>query len=176
MTSVTARTPIGQAWLLDVLDLPVPPPHTFSYVRNGARRTERIDGRTIESYPPQYAVEDRPVAHLKFALRREPYDLGVVIAALERLDPREWIAWHEAEPTGKYFRRAWFFYETFVGVRLDLPDAKVGNYVPALDPERHIVAGGRNSRRHRVVDNLLGGPDLCPTVRRTPSTRPIWSA
>jgi hypothetical protein len=44
----------------------------------------------------------------------------------------------------------------------------MGNYVPFLDPVRHVVASRRDSRRHRVIDNLLGGPALCPVVRRTP--------
>jgi hypothetical protein len=54
------------------------------------------------------------------------------------------------------------------GKTLDVEDAKTGNYVEALDPERHIVADRRNSARHRVIDNLLGGPAMCPMVRRTP--------
>jgi hypothetical protein len=40
--------------------------------------------------------------------------------------------------------------------------------VPALDPGRHVVAPRRNSRRHRIADNLLGDGRLSPTVRRTP--------
>ena len=71
-----------------------------------------------------------------------------------------------AEPTGAFSRRAWFFYDTFTGRMLDLDDARTGNYVPALDPAKHIVGEPRRSRRHRVADNLLGGAGLCPTVRR----------
>lgn len=48
-----------------------------------------------------------------------------------------------------------------------MPDASVGNYVGALDPDRHVVAARRNSKRHRVADNLLGEPGLCPSVRIT---------
>ncbi len=51
---------------------------------------------------------------------------------------------------------------------LDLPDAYVGNYAPALDPRRHVVAPRRNSQRHHVADNLLGDARFCPTARRTP--------
>lgn len=76
-----------------------------------------------------------------------------------------------AESTGAFSRRAWFFYETFTGRMLDLDDARTGNYVPALDPDKHIVGEPHRSRRHRVADNLLGGAGLCPTVRRTFQTR-----
>ena len=108
------------------------------------------------------------VSHLRFALRHEPVDLGVLAAALKAVEAADIEAWVRAEPTGAFSRRAWFFHEMVTGRTLDLKDAGAGNYVEALDPNRHIVAGRRNSRRHRVADNLLGGPGLCPTVRRTP--------
>lgn len=162
------RKPIGHAWLRRQLSLAVPAPYTESYVVTGARRTEVRGPRTVELYPRQYAVDDTPVAHLRFALRHEPTDLGVLVAALKAVGSVTLEAWVRAEPTGAFSRRAWFFYETFTGRTLDLDDARIGNYAEALDPARHVVAGRRNSSRHRVVDNLLGGRNLCPTVRRTP--------
>jgi hypothetical protein len=59
------------------------------------------------------------------------------------------------------------FQPAFTSKTLDLEDAWAGNYVDALVPERHIVTDRRNSVRHRVIDSLLGGPALCPMVRRT---------
>jgi Fic family protein len=107
-------------------------------------------------------------SHLRFALRHEPVDIRVLVAALKALKPTDIEAWVRAEPTGGFSRRTWFFYETFTGRTLDLEDARTGNYVEALDPDRHIVASRRNSPRHRVIDNLLGGVGLCPIVRRSP--------
>ena len=91
-----------------------------------------------------------------------------MVAALREIHPVELEAWVREKPTGAYSRRAWFLYETFTGKTLDVEDVRTGNYVPALDPRRHIVAQRLNSPRHRVVNNLLGGPGLCPTVRTTP--------
>lgn len=159
--------PIGQAWLRQALGLSVPPPAVESYVAPGTRRTEVLGRRTIEFYPRQYAIDGGAAPHIRFALRHEPTDLGILIAALKAVDPGEIEKWVRAEPTGAYSRRAWFFYETFTGRVLDLADVRTGNYVQALDPQRHIVGERRNSARHRVVDNLLGGPGLCPFVRRT---------
>ena len=161
------RTPIGQAWLRRELALAVPPPATESYLVAGARRTEVHGSRTIELYPGQYTTDGTVVSHVRFALRHEPVDLGVLIAALKAIGPAELEAWVAAEPTGAYSRRAWFFYEAFTGRTLALDDVRTGNYVLALDPAKHIVADRRNSPRHRVADNLLGGPGFCPTVRRT---------
>ena len=160
--------PIGHAWLRRELRLPVPAPAVESYVVAGARRTEAHGPRITEWYPRHYGTDDSVVGHLRFALRHEPVDLGVLVAALKRIEPADLERWVRAEPTGAFSRRAWFFYETFTGRTLDVDDARVGNYVRALAPDRHLVAEPRRSRRHRVADNLLGGPGLCPTVRRTP--------
>ncbi len=159
--------PAGHAWLRDRLELPVPPPAHASYVGATSRRTEVHGDRTHEYYPNTYAIPDDPVAHVKFALRHEPTDLTILVAALRTIPARSLEDWVRREPTGAFARRAWFLYETFVGPRLDLPDAIVGNYVAALDPRRHIVAPRRNSPRHRVADNLLGDARMCPTVRKT---------
>lgn len=160
--------PLGYAWLRRELDLAVPAPAVESYVIQGARRTEIRGRHIIEFYPRQYATESTVASHLRFALRHEPVDIGVLVAALKVLNPTDIEAWVRAEPTGGFSRRTWFFYETFTGRTLDLEDARTGNYVEALDPDRHIVASRRNSPRHRVIDNLLGGVGLCPIVRRTP--------
>ena len=159
--------PVGQAWLIRELGLRVPPPATESCIVAGARRSETDGGRAVECYPRQYGVPDSLISHLRFALRREPLDFGVLAAAFKAVGPAEIEAWVRAEPTGGFARRAWFLYETLLGRTLDLKVARSGNYVAALDPGRHIVARPRRSRRHRVADNLLGGPGLCPTVRRT---------
>lgn len=163
-----SRQLVGLAALRETLALRVPPPAVQSYIVAGARRTEVLPGgQVVEHYPRSYAPEGSPLSHLKFALRHEPLDLGVLVAALKALDPEELAAWIRREPTGAFSRRAWFFYETFAGRALDLDDLGRGNYVDALDPERHFVADRRNSARHRVVDNLLGGAAFCPMVRRT---------
>ena len=162
------RHPIGQAWLRSELGLAVPPPFVESYIAAGVRRTEMRDSRTVEIYPRPYAPDGSIVAHLRFALRREPVDLGVLAAAFKMIQAADIENWVRAEPTGAFSRRAWFFYEMFTGRTLDLENVRSGNYVEALDPNKHLVAARRNSQRHRVADNLLGVPGLCPSIRRTP--------
>jgi hypothetical protein len=159
--------PIGQAWLRRELNLPAPPSGSESFVVAGARRTEIHGANAVEFYPRQYSIESTIVAHLRFALRHEPLDLGIIAATMKTIDARVLEAWLRGEPTGGFSRRAWFFFEYFTGTTLDIPDARTGNYVEALDPTKHFVAERRNSARHRVSDNLLGDASLCPTVRRT---------
>ena len=162
-----SAVPLGHTWLRHTLRLAVPMPAIESYAISGARRTEVHGARTIEWYPRQYGTDETVRSNLRFALRHEPVNLGILIAAFKTLDPQELETWIRAEPTGTFTRRIWFLYETFIGRTLDVEDAKTGNYVQALDPARHIVGDRRNSVRHRVIDNLLGAPGLCPTIRRT---------
>src|SRR5205807_2047096 len=148
--------------LRELLDLRVPPPAVTSYAGSGSRRTEIHEGRLLEFYPKQYTPDGSLRSHFRFALRHEPIDLGVLIAAFKAVGPIEITNWVRDEPTGAYSRRAWFLYEHFTGQELDVPPAAAGNYVPALEPRRHFVGARGNSPRHRVVDNLLGGQGLCP--------------
>lgn len=138
-----------------------------SFCGPGSRRTVHDDDRCTEFYPAHYWPGETALDHLKFSLKHEPLDLRIIVATLHRLPPAELCAWVAAAPTGKFTRQAWFLYEYFTGTRLDLPDIKVGAYVPALDPQRHITLGTRKSARHRVQNNLLGSRDLSIIVRRT---------
>lgn len=160
----------GQMGLAERLGLCWPTPHTVSIVGAGTRRTIVESGRTIERYPAGYDYGDAPGSDLKFALRNEPLDLGLLKRAFDAASPDEVDAWIRAEPSSAYARRAWFLYEHLTGRLLALPDAPHGNYVPALDPCRHLTwapADAVRSRRHRVIDNLPGLAGLCPIVRRT---------
>jgi hypothetical protein len=157
-------------WLRDKLGLAVPPPAVRSFLTATARRrTEVRDDFVLEWYPASFAPDESDVrSHLRFALRHEPIDLGVLVATFATPGIERTIEdWVRAEPTGRYARRVWFLFESVTAQRVPLPDAAAGNYVAALDPEQHYVGPSRRSQRHRVLDNLFGGPNLCVTVRRT---------
>ena len=162
------RRPVGQAWLRQELDLAVPAPAVESHVVRGARRTEIHGARVLEDYPLHYAPDHSLAGQLRFTLRHEPFDVRILAAAFKHIEAATLEDWVRSEPTGAHSRRAWFLYETLTGRTLDVGDARSGNYVEALDPKKFVVAARHNSRRHRVIDNLLGGPDLSVTVRRTP--------
>ncbi|WP_251363642.1 Fic family protein [Epibacterium ulvae] len=158
---------VGQAALIARFELNRPAPFVTSTVGPGSRSTRIEGGRRFEHYTRAYDPGDSVAGHLRFALRYEPLDIGILVAVMQALDPEEIRGWVLAEPNGQYARRAWFFYEWATGVQLDLPDAGVVRYVPALLPAFHITARGQKSPRHKVEDNLLGTRAFCPTVRRT---------
>ena len=81
------------------------------------------------------------------------------------MEPTRYI---QSKPTGKYARRIWFFYEFLTGKKLPLNDITSGNYVDALEPEEYYtITNGEKSRRHRIVNNLLGPKEFCPIIRKT---------
>ena len=162
------QNPIGYAWLRRELELKVPRAAVESYVASGRHHAEPHGWRTLEFYPRVYDPGRSEIAHLRFALRHEPVDPGILTATLKTIKTKDLEDWIRAQPTSVFSRRAWFWYETFAGRTLDVDNARIGNYIEALDPQKHIVAGRRNSPRHRVINNLLGGPGLCPVVRLTP--------
>lgn len=159
----------GLMGLVSRFGLPVPKPSVISIVGSRQRRQREEAHRTIERYRAAPHYGDTPEMDLKFALRYEPIDLAILKLAFEHMGTAGLESWIRAEPNGIFARRAWFLFEWLTGKRLDLPDAGPVAYVPALSPEQHIVLPGEPSRRHRVIDNLLGTPALCPMIRRTPA-------
>ena len=157
----------GYSALVQELRLAVPLPYTESHITGAVRRSEVQADRALETYPKKQAHAGDLKAHLLFALKNEPTDLRVLVAAFRQLGPELVRSWVLDAPTGAYARKAWFLYEFLLGQQLDLPNAKSGAYTDVLDPKRHVGGARRTSTRHRVWDNLLGVPGYSPTVRRT---------
>lgn len=166
-SSNPVRTPVGQMALQKTLVPDLPKPVVQSFVVSSARRTIQSGLHTEEFYPLHYATDGSPIDDLRFAFKHEPLDLRIIHAALKALGKSALELWVRQEPTGAFSRRAWFLFERLTNETLDIEPVRAGNYVDALDPKRHFVSDPINSPRHRVRDNLLGGPDLCPVVRRT---------
>ncbi len=165
--SPSRRVPIGQIALHALTGSDLPLPAVRSYAVTGARRTFHHKVTTEEHYPRRYATDGTIIGNLRFALRYEPIDLGTLHAALVALGREALTAWVQSEPTGAYSRRAWFFYETLTEDVLEIPDAKSGNYVDAVDPKLQFVTASEISQRHRIRNNLLGASGFFPFVRRS---------
>ena len=157
---------IGLYRLIEELGLAVVPPAVRSEAIRGARKTRIADGMVLEQYPLAYGPTDL-FGHLRFAMRYEPIDLNVLVAFFEKVGRDDFEAWVKSEPVGKYARRAWYLYEFLTGETLDIPDVPPTDNVLLLDPALHITTTGVRVRRQRVIDNLLGNREYCPTIRRT---------
>ena len=162
----TLQVPIGLVRLIAEFGLRIPPPAVRSESVAGARRTRITNGVVVEQYPRSYAPKDL-VGHLKFAMRYEPIDLGILTALFKAIAPEFMETWMRREHTGVFARRAWYLYELLTEKTLDIADVPPTGYVDVLDPQTHITGSTIRARRQRVNDNLLGTRTYCPLIRRT---------
>jgi hypothetical protein len=159
----------GYAFLIEQYGLnALPNWHTSFVSPTGTLRWAMQNGQVEAVYPPSYWPGEGMGDHLEFAFKYDGVNLGLLAALFDVAPAEEIAAWICSKPTGKYARRIWFLYEFLTGRELPLPDVTTGNYTPLLEPDRYYTAApGRRVQRQRVMDNLLGGNDFCPIIRRT---------
>ncbi len=157
---------IGLVAVIEELELQVPIPAVRSSVGSGTRRTRVEQEAVYEQYPRSYAT-DGLFEDLKFAMRYEPIDLGVMKAAFAKIESNEMEGWIRSETTGIYARKLWYLYELLTGQVLDVPDVAPTGYVDLLNPKLQLTGSIVRVKRQRINDNLLGNKDYCPMVRLT---------
>lgn len=154
----------GYSALIATYALRVPLPHKLAAISQHHRQ---YSTDMWQIYTPRHTPRDTLQGHLTFALKYEGVNLAILNALFTKIDPEALASWIRAEPFSSYSRRIWFFYEWLTNKRLELADAKAGNFVDALDPRQQYVAKGYASSRHRVNNNLTGVQDFCPLIWRT---------
>lgn len=119
-------------------------------------------------YTPGYCPDDSFAGHFEFGLKYEEVHLEFFARLFAAIGPDPVAAWCRQEPTGKYARRAGFFYEWLTGTHLDVPDLTNGAYILAVDPTAYLTrTEAVRNKRWRIVNNLPGSRNFCPLVRRT---------
>lgn len=156
--------PVGYAALIKEHALSVPLPDFLCAI--GLKHRRREMGRW-RLFTPRHRPDDSLRGHLTFALKYEGVDLAVLKALFGSVEPRQIADLVKSEPTGAYSRRIWFLYEWLCENRLDLPDATQGNFIPLISDALQYPGPSRDSRRHRVRNNLPGTRNFCPLIRRT---------
>ncbi len=158
---------IGWAALVHGLNLKAPVRGPACVSEKHVRGSQRTEG-SWRVFDKRYKLGDQFADHLSFALRHENIDLLVLKRAFDAVPPKVVADFITGAPTGGLTRRAWFFYETLTGNRLEIDDAP-GNLaaVDALDPDQYFTGKAKLSKRHRVRDNLLGTGAFCPVIRKT---------
>ena len=159
----------GYALLIEQYGLSAFPNWHMSTVSpKGTLRATIQDGQVDSVYPPSYWPGDGTGDHLEFALKYDGVNLGLLSALFDVAPADEIAAWISSKPTGKYARRIWFLYEFLTERELPLPNLTKGNYIELLESDRYYTATpGRRVQRQRVINNLPGGKDFCPIIRRT---------
>ncbi|MBN1919414.1 MAG: Fic family protein [Verrucomicrobia bacterium] len=164
-----AQRAAGYAALVERYGLDVMPNwHRSLVAASGVRRIDSTGGVIEETYPSKYWPGDKLGDHLEFALKYDGTNLAILASLFQVVAARDLLDYVQSKPGGKYARRLWFLYEFMTGTTLPLDDITRGNYIDLLDPnEYYTVTRGRQVRRQRVNDNLLGDRRFCPIIRRT---------
>ena len=159
--------PVGYAKLHQEVGALLPPPRLPSYVVSSVNRRVASEGRVL--FPRGVAIEDTLLGHVEFALRHEGMELALLAAALAQV-PREEMAHRlRQSPNGEYVRRVAYLWEWFRDSPLDAGARPTAAYVPLIDPEKYVVLENPSrAPQYRVVGNLLGNRNFCPTVERKP--------
>lgn len=154
----------GYSALIQAHQLKVPQPDFLAAIGTKHRL---IDQGGWRLYTPRHRPDDTLLGHLTFALKYEGLDLGILSALFRSVAPEEITGIVQNEPTGSYSRRIWFLYEWLTDVELPLEDATRGNFVELVSEKLQYLGPPRDSRRHRVRNNLPGTRAFCPLIRRT---------
>ncbi len=154
----------GYAALITGHGLSVPPPDYLSAIGTKHKRYEKGRWRI---FTPRHKPEDSLHGHLTFALKHEGIDLAVLKALFDAIEPEAVADIVRSEPTGAYSRRIWFLYEWLCEKKLDIEDAKQGNFAALINDALQYPGLSRDSKRHRIRNNLPGIRKFCPLIRRT---------
>lgn len=154
----------GYAALITGHGLSVPAPDDLSAIGTKHKRYEKGRWRI---FTPRHKPEDSLHGHLTFALKHEGIDLAVLKALFDVIAPEAIADIVRSQPTGAYSRRIWFLYEWLLNKELDLEDATQGNFIALINDILQYPGPSRNSKRHRIRNNLPGTREYCALIRRT---------
>jgi len=154
----------GYSALIEKYHLKVPMPDSLCAIGTKHKKVALDRWRL---YTPRHQPEDSLQGHLTFALKYEGIDLGILSSLFQVIAAEEIVSIVLNEPTGSYSRRIWFLYEWLTEKILPLENVSQGNFVPVVNDKIQYAASPRDSKRHRVRNNLPGTRAFCPMIRRT---------
>lgn len=154
----------GYAALIADYNLSVPALDSFCAIGTKHKKYEEGGWRF---FTPRHKPESDLLSQLTFALKYEGIDLAIFKALFDTIEAEMIASIIRSEPTGAYSRRIWFLYEWLCGEPLDINDLTQGSYVELINDSLQYPGPSRNSRRHRVRNNLPGIRTFCPIIRKT---------
>lgn len=130
-------------------------------------RKNKIKDDDYEIFSIRYWPGDSLFDHLTFALKYETFDLLVFNHIFKHINKTELVEFIQENPKGIYVRKIWFLYEWLRETKLELADAPMCNATKLIDEKKYFTIKGELSKRHRVINNLIGTNKICPVIERT---------
>ena len=157
-------TLVGYGAIIEAYQLKMPFPQHLSLISEKRRSFTTDEWKVFSS---RNYFEDTLYKHLVFALKYEGINLLFFKKLFLKLTEKEITGLLQKEPTGQYSRKIWFLYEWLLHKHLNIPDLTIKNFVPMVDEELQYAIKGKNSSRHRIINNLPGTPGFCPLIFKT---------
>lgn len=161
--------PAGYLALIKKYEIQAPAHWHESYIlHKGTHQTIQSDSVTQEFFPSKYNPGPTDLDQLEFALKYDGVNLSLLSILFKSLNISQLTQSIESKQHGKYARQIWFYYEFLTNNTLSLTDLQTGSYIDLLDPKKYYtIKNPTKSSRHRINNNLLGGQDFIPLIRRT---------
>lgn len=160
------RQTAGFQWLKEHLNIHYFKLTHISFIGSRNKIEIGIDNVVEETFGTKYApAKDDLLHHIEFGLKYDDFNLDFLNAVFKQADEEEILQYIQKNPTGKYSKKIGFLYEWLTGKFLDV--SINGNYVDLLDAEKYITGTITKNSKWRINDNLLGGRDFCPIIRKT---------
>lgn len=168
--------PIGYAYLNEYYQLLLPKLGIEVYQDPSADEEHIIQygAGKRKVLPKHLKYSDNPYEQMHAAIKYQGIRLHFFAAMFNKIDRSELTAFISNKPTSQYNRTLWFLFEWLTGEQLDLSDLKTGNYIRLFEDEYYYtIKEGKRDKRTRVVNNALGTPEFCPTIRKTPEIKKL---
>ncbi|AOR29231.1 filamentation induced by cAMP protein Fic [Formosa sp. Hel1_33_131] len=156
---------VGYGAIVENLKLPIPFPNVLSLITKKSKKHTTEDWNV---FPRSYQPEETLYKQLVFAIKYEGINL-LVLKSLFNLISKESIqTLLHIEPMGQYSRKIWFLFEWLQQEEIDVQvDLKKRTYIPLVDSSMQYVLKGKESAKHKIINNLPGTRDFCPLIFKT---------
>lgn len=166
---------VGGQWLKERFNLVSFTLTHSSYIASYADVRVTSKGNIERHFAPYYKLHrpDDPLENLEFYLKYDDFSLDFIRTIFNHIPETEIVKYIETSPASKPGRKIGYLYEWLTGKELLLSRPVGGNYAELLDPAKYVTGEIGKNTRWRINDNLLGTPDYCPVVRRTPELKEL---
>ena len=156
---------VGYGAIIENLKLPIPFPNGLSLITEKSKKYNKEDWKV---FPASYQPEETLYKQLVFAIKYEGINLLVFKSLFDTVSKENIEATLNIEPMGQYSRKIWFLYEWLQQEKIEVQvDLKKRKYIPLLDVNMQYAIEGKESSRHKIVNNLPGTRDYCPLIFKT---------
>lgn len=162
---------LGYKALIELYSLNAIPHYLCSYIHMHLheRKVEKKNGFEIQYFPLAALTFDLKDSceQLMFAIKFEGINIGILKCLFEKMPKDPLVNFIGKHKHSIHARKIWYLYELLTDSICKLSDLLDDEYAELIDSEEYYTAIPVKSKRHRILDNLLGSKEFCPMVRKT---------